>query len=59
VSSFVSFIRLSFPFSHAADALATANARIASLEAELEASQKPGTLPLLPRSLLRKVLRQR
>jgi chromosome segregation ATPase len=40
VSSFVSFIRLSFPFFHAADALATANARIASLEAELEASQK-------------------
>jgi chromosome segregation ATPase len=40
VSSFVSFIRLSFPFSHAADALAVANARIASLEAELEASQK-------------------
>jgi hypothetical protein len=29
-----------FPFFHAADALATANARIASLEAELEASQK-------------------
>jgi hypothetical protein len=40
VSFFVSFIQLSFPFFHAADALATANARIASLEAKLEASQK-------------------
>jgi hypothetical protein len=29
-----------FPLFHAADALATASARIASLEAELEASQK-------------------
>jgi hypothetical protein len=29
-----------FSLFHAADALATANARIASLEAELEASQK-------------------
>jgi chromosome segregation ATPase len=40
VSPFISFIRLSFPFFKATDALATANARIASLEAELEASQK-------------------
>jgi hypothetical protein len=40
VSSFISFIRLSFPFFHVADALAMANARIASLEAKLEASQK-------------------
>jgi hypothetical protein len=34
------FIRLSFSLFPAADALSMANARIASLEAELEASQK-------------------
>jgi hypothetical protein len=34
------FIRLFLPLFRAADALAAANARIASLEAKLEASQK-------------------
>jgi hypothetical protein len=42
----------------AADALSTANAHIASLEAELEASQKAWDVPLPPRPLLRSLLRQ-
>jgi hypothetical protein len=41
-----------------ADALTAAKARIASLEAELDASRKVGMLPLLPRSLLRRLLSQ-
>jgi hypothetical protein len=48
------FIRLSFVFVRAADALAMANDRIASLEAKLEASQKAWDVAIVAKATAEK-----